>query len=130
MILPEFTCRERCSCCTIFVCFLLYALSTFFFFFFFFSPFSYGHCIVLPPSIYGFWLALMYLQTFLSLVLCFDERRADVCILLYCVHSIKLVFFDGFSSNLYIIFISIISQSCLKMTDIGILFEARSLFVN
>jgi hypothetical protein len=28
------------------------------------SYFSFGHCIVFPSSIYGFWLPLWYLQTF------------------------------------------------------------------
>jgi len=26
-------------------------------------PFSFGHCVVCPSSIYGFWLLLWYLQT-------------------------------------------------------------------
>ena len=29
-------------------------------------PFSFCHCIVCPSSIYGFWLPLWYLQTFLA----------------------------------------------------------------
>jgi hypothetical protein len=28
-----------------------------------FCPFSFGHCVVCPSSIYGFWLPLWYLQT-------------------------------------------------------------------
>ena len=28
-----------------------------------FCPFSFGHCVVCPPSIYGFWLLFWYLQT-------------------------------------------------------------------
>ena len=28
-------------------------------------PFSFGHCIVCPSSLYGFWLPIWYLQTFL-----------------------------------------------------------------
>ena len=32
-------------------------------------PFSFGHCVVCPSSIYGFWLPLWYLQTFLVLFL-------------------------------------------------------------
>jgi hypothetical protein len=32
-----------------------------------FCPFSFGHCVVLSPSIYGFWLPLWYLQTPLPL---------------------------------------------------------------
>jgi hypothetical protein len=34
-----------------------------------FYPFSFGHCIVCPSSIYGFWLPLWYLQTVLVLFL-------------------------------------------------------------
>jgi hypothetical protein len=30
-----------------------------------FCPFSFGHCVVWPSSIYGFWLTLWYLQTIL-----------------------------------------------------------------
>jgi hypothetical protein len=30
-----------------------------------YMPFSFGHCIVCPSSIYGFWLPLWYLQTIL-----------------------------------------------------------------
>jgi hypothetical protein len=29
-------------------------------------PFSFGHCVVCPSTIYGFWLPLWYLQTLLS----------------------------------------------------------------
>jgi hypothetical protein len=29
-------------------------------------PFSFGHCVVCPSKIYGFWLPLWYLQTLLS----------------------------------------------------------------
>jgi len=32
-------------------------------FFFFICPFSFGHCIIYPSSIYDFWLPLWYLQT-------------------------------------------------------------------
>jgi hypothetical protein len=31
-----------------------------------FCPFSFGHCVVFLSSIYGFWLPLWYLQTFLT----------------------------------------------------------------
>jgi hypothetical protein len=34
-----------------------------------FCPFSFGHCVVCPSSIYGFWLPLWYLQTLLYFVL-------------------------------------------------------------
>jgi len=37
------------------VCFVDYCLS--------FCPFSFGHCVVCPSLIYGFWLPLWYLQT-------------------------------------------------------------------
>ena len=30
-----------------------------------FCTFSFGHCVVCSPSIYGFWLSLWYLQTLL-----------------------------------------------------------------
>jgi hypothetical protein len=33
-----------------------------------FCPFSFGHCIVCPSSIYRFWLPLWYLQTLLILI--------------------------------------------------------------
>ena len=36
-----------------------------------FCLFSFGHCIVCPSTIYGFWLPLWYLQTFLTLYICF-----------------------------------------------------------
>jgi hypothetical protein len=29
-----------------------------------FCPFSFGHCVVSPCQVYGFWLSLWYLQTF------------------------------------------------------------------
>jgi hypothetical protein len=41
------------------VCFVDHCLS--------FCHFSFGHCVVLSPSIYGFWLPLWYLQTPLPL---------------------------------------------------------------
>ena len=31
-----------------------------------FCPFSFGHCVVCPSSIYGFWLPLWHLQTLFS----------------------------------------------------------------
>ena len=31
-----------------------------------FCPFSFGHCVVCPSSMYGFWLPLWYLQTLLA----------------------------------------------------------------
>ena len=37
----------------------------------FFCTFSFGHCVVCPSSIYGFWLLLWYLQTILKLFLFF-----------------------------------------------------------
>ena len=30
-----------------------------------FCPFSFGHCVVCPSSIYGFWLPIWYIQTLL-----------------------------------------------------------------
>jgi len=33
----------------------------------FLCPFSFDHCVVCPTLIYGFWLPLWYLQTFLSM---------------------------------------------------------------
>jgi len=33
-----------------------------------FCPFSFGYCIICPASIYGFWLALWYLQALLMAV--------------------------------------------------------------
>jgi hypothetical protein len=35
-----------------------------------FCPFSFGHCVVCSSSIYGLWLPLWYLQTFLAHVMC------------------------------------------------------------
>ena len=34
-----------------------------------FCPFSFGHCVVCPSSIYGFWLPLWYLQTLLVVLI-------------------------------------------------------------
>jgi len=38
-------------------------------------PFSFGHCVVRPSSIYGFWLPYWYLQTLFKTLIrvgCFD----------------------------------------------------------
>ena len=42
----------------LYVCFVDRCLS--------FCPFSFGHCVVCPSSIYGFWLPIWYLQTLLT----------------------------------------------------------------
>ena len=53
------TLKEWGSCCSIciFLCNVLLIV---------FCPLSFGHCIVCRSSIYGFWLCLGYLQTFLQ----------------------------------------------------------------
>ena len=50
---------QLASCCLSFsfLCTVLYILV---------CPFSFGHCIVCPISIYGFWLMFWHLQTFLN----------------------------------------------------------------
>ena len=44
----------------LYVCFVDRCLS--------FCTFSFGHCVVCSSSIYGFWLSLWYLQTFLKII--------------------------------------------------------------
>jgi hypothetical protein len=34
-----------------------------------FCPFSFGHCVVCPSSIYGFWLPIWFLQILLNLIM-------------------------------------------------------------
>ena len=45
----------------LYVCFVDHHLS--------FCPFTFGHCVVCPSLIYGFWLPLWYLQTLLSITM-------------------------------------------------------------
>ena len=49
----------------------------------FFCPFSFGHCIVCPLLIYGFWLHWLYLKLFVLSIL--------ILILLQCALSIYLL---------------------------------------
>jgi hypothetical protein len=52
-----------------------------------FCPFSFGHCVVCSSSIYGLWLPLWYLQTFLAHVMCLLQ------LLLYHLLYFILVYF-------------------------------------
>ena len=42
-------------------------------------PFSFGHCIFCPSSIYGFWLSLWYLLTYLSSNLSLVCTLCSIC---------------------------------------------------
>ena len=55
---PDFTGVRVTRSLALCVCFVDHCLS--------FCPFSSGHCVVCPSSIYGFWLPLWYLQTLLE----------------------------------------------------------------
>ena len=59
------------SCCSL-VFWIVFCIS--------FCSFSFDHCVVCPSSIYGFWLPLWYLQTFLNII----------CLLLYLVFTMVL----------------------------------------
>jgi hypothetical protein len=46
-----------------------------------FCPFSFGHCVVCPSLIYGFWLPLWYLQTLFNYVsLHYRKQEHWICI--------------------------------------------------
>jgi hypothetical protein len=54
-----------CSLSLVFFVVFCTSICLSFFFWPLYFPFSFGHCIFLfPPSIYGFWLPLWYLQSF------------------------------------------------------------------
>jgi hypothetical protein len=79
------------------VCFLNNCMS--------FCPFSFGHRVVCPFSIYGFWLSLWYLQTLLreTLYTCIQHHRImkwstakttvnfDLSLINYIFHSSSIV---------------------------------------
>ena len=52
-----------------------------------FCPFSFGHCLVFPSSVYGFWLPLLYLQILLwfslLLILVIREKRVKLYNVIY-----------------------------------------------
>jgi hypothetical protein len=52
---PVFSVTRSLALC---VCFVVRCL--------YFCTFSFGHCVVCPSLIYGFWLLLLYLQTLLN----------------------------------------------------------------
>ena len=52
-----------------------------------FYPFSVGHCVVCPSSIYGFWLPLSHRQTFLIFTRSFKDIQ-------YCSHSHQINLVD------------------------------------
>jgi hypothetical protein len=60
--------------------------------------FSFGHCIVYPSSIFGFWLSLWYLQTFRSFYKLVIKRRYQI----KCVRLISVITFIGHAQNLKI----------------------------
>jgi len=80
------------------VCFVFRCLS--------FCPFSLGHCVVCPFSMYGFWLPHLYLQThlqiycgsFFSFFLLFFKTKIILCYhLLTCTHSFQYIpFFNTY----------------------------------
>jgi hypothetical protein len=53
---------SNCSCYSIFSFICMFCRSLFVLLYF-----SFGHCVVCSSSIYGFWLLLWYLQTFLTI---------------------------------------------------------------
>ena len=65
------------SCCSIFKCLfnVLYIVV---------YPFSFGHCVVWPSSIYDSWLPLWYLQTFLYYIVLY---YSDFNSIQYFIHS-------------------------------------------
>ena len=93
---------SNCSCYSIFSFICMFCRSLFVLLYF-----SFGHCVVCSSSIYGFWLLLWYLQTFLtifdilpryisqSFIECFNKS------LLYFVFSYILWFYTRYDKTIY-----------------------------
>ena len=53
------------------------------------GPFTFGHCVVCPSSIYGFWLPFLYRQTFLMFIAWSNtDRLRGVVIIVFFLSAV------------------------------------------
>ena len=93
-----------------------------------FCTFSFGHCVVCSSSIYGFWLPLWYLQTFLIEVkwtineIIRHYLISTVCLLLWTNISISLLCYISAQKKCYWVRMSsswnICRQDALSVNDL------------
>jgi hypothetical protein len=71
----------------------------------FFCTFSFGHCVVCPSSIYGFWLPLWYFQTLLKQIQPDWFVIAKSCKKKLFAHFNVIILASGYTHNWLYIFI-------------------------